>query len=310
MDALARHVAMSGPFLRRRDILAAGYCDDDIAAAIEAQELFRVRHGWYARTGTPEIAVRAVRVGGRVTGVSALRARGLFLPQPAKTEIVVPANAAGLRRPRNRFERLAEWDDVTPLWEDRPRHELDPASWIVSEEEALACVLRRQSREVAVAACDGMIRYLGWTADRLGRAFETAPARVKPWLSLVDGRADSWGESFVRLWLGDVGIPFEPQPVVPGVGRLDGRVSEHVYIEIDGAQHGEDWAGEGPSSFESDHRRDTMLAEWGCRVLRWTTTQLVEDWPHCLAAVRRARADDLRFTRLVAEEDQRRTRSA
>jgi hypothetical protein len=147
--------------------------------------------------------------------------------------------------------------------------------------------------------------------DRLRHAFDAAPATVQPWLALVDGRADSWGESFVRLWLGDAGIPFEPQPVVPGVGRLDGRVSEHVYIEIDGAQHGEDWVGEGPSSFEGDHRRDTMLAEWGSRVLRWTTTQLVEDWPHCLAAVRRARSDDLLFSRLVAQEERRRhSRSA
>ena len=144
-----------------------------------------------------------------------------------------------------------------------------------------------------------MLRYLGWTRGRLQRVFSKAPARTHPWLDLVDGRADAWGETFLRLWLADAGIRLEPQPSVPGVGRLDGRVSDRLYIEVDGAQHGEDWVGDTPSSFENDHRRDARMAASGNRVLRFTNRQLVDEWPECLAAIVRARSDDLLLTRLT-----------
>jgi hypothetical protein len=294
MDAIGEHFSTHGLFQRRRDLLAAGFTDRHIKAALARGHLFRVRHGWYARPDTPEAAVRAVRVGGRLTGVSALRLRGLFLPKPVRTQILVPANAARLRNPRVRFEPLSPLDGVQPLWSGDQRSRLDPASWIVTDDDALGWVLRHERREIAVAACDGVLRYLGFSAARLAAAFAHAPARVWPWLELVDGRADAWGETYLRLRLRDAGLTLVPQPAVPGIGRLDGRVSDRVYIEVDGAQHAEDWDGDVASVFENDHWRDAAMAARGDRVLRFTNRQLVEAWPLCLAAIRRACIDDRR----------------
>lgn len=302
MDSVAHHIRRCGPFLRRQDLLAAGYDDAHIKQALARRQIFRVRQGWYARPDTPEVAVRAVRVGGRVTGVSALRLMGLFLPRPPRAEVVVPANAARLRSPRIRSERLSALDGVATSWRDSPRSELNPSSWIVSADEALLHVLRSEGRDLAVAACDGALRYLGWNLGRLQAAFAAAPARTRTWARLVDGRSDSWGETFLRLWLRDAGIPMEPQPKVDGVGRLDGRVSPRVYLEVDGGQHDEDWVGVGGSSFESDHRRDVLMALRGHRVLRFTNRQLVEEWPSCLEAIRTARDDDLRVPRGIVLE--------
>lgn len=282
-----------GGIARRRDLLAAGFGDAAITGALAAHRIFRVRHGWYAVVGTSEVIVRVIRVGGRITGLSALTMLGMYLPPPHVTDIAVPRNAARLRRPGNRRERLRAADGVRIHWIDEPRGNRPPAQWMASEDDALLCVLRLERREVAIACCDALLRYRNWTQERLTRVFALAPERTHSWLTLVDGRADAWGETAVRLRLGDVGIPFEPQVLVPGArGPYDGRVSANVYVEIDGRQHDQDWDGPTESSFERDHEKDVALAIAGGRCIRITYLQLEQSWPECLRAIRQAIADD------------------
>lgn len=256
------------------------------------RSIFRVRHGWYARAGTSEVVLRAVRVGGRVTGVEALRLRGLFLPRPARLDVAVPRNAAALRSPTVARQRLAASDPVGIHWINAGRNTLSSATWLVSEDEALLLVLNTEGREVAVAACDGLVRYRGWDSARLDAAFRQAALRTRRWRQLVDGRADSWGETGVRLRLADAGIAFEPQARVPGVGVFDGRVAPGVFVEVDGAQHDEAWAGDSESSFERDHAKDLGLAILGARSIRITYAMYAQRWDDCVAAIRAAIAVD------------------
>ena len=93
----------------------------------------------------------------------------------------------------------------------------------------------------------------------------------------------------------DVGIPFEPGVEVPGVGLFDGRVSEGVFIEVDGAQHDESWAGDDPSSFERDHLKDLGLAALGARSIRITYRLFKTRWAECVAAIRVAMENDRRL---------------
>lgn len=274
-----------GRIMRRQDLLRAGHTDRQIRWALAHRYIFRVRHGWYALPDIADEVARAVRVGGRLTGLAALRTLDMFLPPPSAIDLAVPRTAARLRRPTNRRERLDPADGVRINWIESPRGDRDPWDWIASEDDALFCVLVREDRETAIACCDGLVRYRGWTSERLKTAFERAPKRVQGWLALVDGRADAWGETVVRLRLGDVGIPFVPQPRVAGVGRLDGKVSPHVFIEIDGRQHDPDWSGDSASSFEGDHDRDLVLAALGARSIRITYRQLEHNWDVCLKAI-------------------------
>lgn len=291
MSSLSQHLR---PVARRRDLLRAGFTDTDIRRALGAHEIFRVRHGWYARPGTPDPVVRAVRVGGVVSGIEALRLRGLFLPRPDRVDIVVPRNASGLRSPASSRRKLAHGERVRIHWLDDRRNRLPSSRWLASEDDALVLILHTASREVAISACDAVVRYLGWSDGRLDAAFARAPRRVAAWRGLVDGRADSWGETIVRLRLRDAGLAFEPQAHVPGAGAFDGRVSEGVYVEVDGAQHSEEWDGEGSSRFERDHQKDLALARAGGRSIRMTYDQLEHDWPGCLEAIRAAVALDSR----------------
>ena len=295
MESIARCIQRSGSFLRRRDLLARGYDDRGIRRALGARQIFRVRHGWYSVPSAPEHAVRAVRVGGRLTGVSALETYGLRVPRREYLHIAVPDNACRLRRPGDRRQILGPDDGIRVHWIDS-RREQHSSRWRVTIDDALLAVLASEPRDIAVACASAVMRYKDWSRHRLAAVFARAPQRVRCWQALVSALDDSHGETFVRLWFHDAGIWFEQQAVVEGVGRLDFRVSPNVYIEVDGAQHDPSWTGETESSYEHDHDRDAILAARNGRSLRWTYRQLYSCWPQCLAALEAAVTDDLELT--------------
>lgn len=292
MDPVERSIRRSGLFARRRDLLALGFADHHIRRALGSRRIFRVRHGWYSVPDAPEAAIRAVRVGGRLTGIAALESYGMRVPRRERAQVAVPVNACRLRRPSDRRARRILSDPVDVLWIDAPRSRHD-SPWRVSIDDALLAVLEHESRDIAVACASAVMRYKKWSRARLERVFRRAACRCRCWMSLVSGLDDSHGETFVRLWLLDAGIPMVSQPYVPGVGYLDGQVSPHTFIEVDGGQHDPAWTGETASTWEPDHDRDTAMAGRGSTVLRFTYRQLYTTWPACLRAIRRSIADDL-----------------
>jgi len=282
-----------GGFQRRRDLLPLGYSDRDLRAGLARRAIFRVRHGWYSVPTAPEEAVRAIRVGGRLTGVAALQTYGLRVPRRDVVDIEVPRGACRLRSPGDRRARLALDDGVRVRWVGQARSEIPPGSWRVSVDAALVFILASESRDIAIACCSAVARYLKWSTRRMDAVFESAPVRVQRWRPLVCAQDDSHGETFVRLWLGDARIPWMSQPVVLGAGRLDGKVAPHTFVEVDGGQHDPTWTGGDAFNWEHDHDRDTTVAINGGHVLRYTYRQLYADWPRVLAAISRARDDDL-----------------
>ncbi len=292
MEPVDRRIRRAGWFLRRRDLLRMGYSDAALRSALARKRIFRVRHGWYSVPAAPESGVRAVRVGGRLTGVSALEAHGIPVPRQTTLHIAVPAHACRLRAPTNRHKRLDAGDGTALYWADNPRS-THRSSWLVPVDDALLVVLAHESREVAVACASALMRRRRWSRERVARVFDRAPARARCWLALVSALDDSHGETFVRLWLLDAGIAAEQQVHVDGAGRLDFRLSPNVYLEVDGAQHDPRWTGETESSYERDHDRDAVVAAQGGTTLRYTYRQLYGNWAGCLAAIGRSIADDL-----------------
>jgi very-short-patch-repair endonuclease len=292
VEPIAQHMHRCGRVLRRRDLIGAGFTDHEIRSALRTRRIFRVRHGWFALPDTSDLIVQVIRVGGRLTGLAALRNLGLFLPAPKVMDIAVPRSAANLRQPNDRRARLRPSAGVRINWVDSPRRERSSSNWLATADEALLVVLRRESREIAVACCDALLNSRTLTQKRLDTVFADAPARVHSWRRCVDGRAEAWGETAARLRLTDAGIPFEPQVTVGG-RRYDGRVSPGVFLEIDGMQHSEDWVGAVTSTFESDHDRDILTTIEGARTIRVTYRQLESWWEPCLEAIRVAWAIDV-----------------
>src|SRR5690554_7204207 len=119
MESVSRAIRRQGMFLRRRDLLGLGYSDRHIRFELGQRRIFRVRQGWYSVPDAPEAAVLAVRVGGRLTGVSALESYGLRVPRRPQLHVAVPIGACRLRKPLDRFRRLTARDPVRVHWNDR-----------------------------------------------------------------------------------------------------------------------------------------------------------------------------------------------
>jgi len=283
MLPVERAIRRGGWFLRRRDLLALGFTDARLKQALGRKRIFRVRHGWYSVPDAPELGIRAVRVGGRLTGLSALESYALPVPRPTTLHVAVRPTASRLRHPADRRVRLTRLSGATVHW-DHTGATRSP--WRVSVADALLAVLATERRDVAVAACSAALHRRAITGAALDRVFARAPARVTRWRTLVSALDEAHGETYARLWLGDAGIPCEQQVEVSGVGRFDFRLGPRLYLEVDGGQHGE------PEGWERDHDRDTELAALGARALHVTYRQLYSAWPAVLAAIERAIADD------------------
>ena len=294
MESIDSCIRRSGYFLRRRDLLRRGYSDARIRRSLEEHRTFRVRQGWYSVPDAPPAAIQAVRVGGRLTSISALESYGLRVPRRPDLHIAVLATAGRLRGPDDRRRKLESGDRVRVHWIDRPSS--GGNVWRVSIDDALLAVLLEEPREIAVASCSAVLRHRKLSSARLDAIFRRAPKRVQAWRSQVSALDDSHGETFVRLWFADAGLPCVQQPFIAGVGLLDFKVGPHTYVEIDGGQHDPGWTGAGESTYEHDHDRDTTMAIRGDRVLRYTYRQIYGDWPRVLAAIERAIADDVALT--------------
>jgi very-short-patch-repair endonuclease len=294
MDPVERSIRRGGLFLRRRDLLALGFTDGQIKSSLARRLIFRVRQGWYSVPDAPEPAIRAVRVGGRLTSLSALESYGLRVPRRERTHVAVPETASRLRRPDDRHRRLGSRDPVRVHWVDR--RGAGGNQWRVSIEDALLAVLVEEPRDIAVACCSAVMHSKRWSAHRIDAVFARAPLRARCWRGLVSALDESHGETFARLWFMDAGVQYEQQVALKDVGRVDFRVGPNSYVEIDGGQHDPEWTGEGESNWDKDHDRDTTVAIGGGGVLRYNYRQLYGDWPRVLASIERTVADDLVLT--------------
>lgn len=277
-------------FLRRCDLLQAGYTDSDIRAALGARRIFRVRHGWYSVPDAPAAAIRAVRVGGRLTSVSALESYDLPVPRRKQLHIAVPAGASRLRAADDRRRRLGRQVGVRVHWSDH--RECGESVWRVSVEDALVEVLIYEPRDVAVACASAVMHRLSWSERRMDAVFDLAPEQARAWRPLVSALDEAHGETFFRLWALDAGLAFEQQVTVRGIGRFDFKVGPHTYLEIDGGQHDAGWTDTASNSWEKGHDWDTEMAILGNRVLRVTYRQLYRTFGRVLESVKRAVDDD------------------
>jgi very-short-patch-repair endonuclease len=294
MHEIATLIRSRGYFLRRRDLLPLGYVDADLREALARGAIFRVRQGWYSVPDAPDHAVQAVRVGGRLTSLSALRSMDIPVPKHTALHVAVPKTGSRLRNPVDRRVRLAPGSPVVVHWRDT---RAGGNSWRVSASDALLQVLIDEHRDVAVACCGLALRRGAVSEAQLDRVFARAPLRVRMWRRLVSSLDEAHGETYFRLWADDAGIACEQQVHVPGAGRFDLQVvGTRVYIEIDGAQHDPSWDGDSPSSWVEGLRRDAIVAVDGGRVLHFGYRQLYAEWATVLAVLDRAISDDAALT--------------
>lgn len=241
----------------------------------------RVRQGVYANTDVPADLARAARVGGRLAGVSAAGALGLWTPPRHPLVVEVPAKAGRLRDPDDTRLRLRTGTaDVRVLW-----HSLPPGVapyGIPPLPEVLRQVVLTEPSEFAVAVLDSAIRRTGLDLFDLELIAAALPRSRRGAVRRATGIPESGTESVLGDLLRQAGVAARPQVPIPftDLDRLDFLVGDRLVLECDSeANHG------GRAQRLRDLRRDAQLACLGFIVLRFDYEQVFFDRETVVAAV-------------------------
>jgi len=288
MNSIYYDVWRRGGVAATHELLRDGHTSHSLTRAVRRGEVVRARQGHYC---CPELApqqIRAVRVGGQLTGLAAADAYGLWTPKHSELHVAVDEHARALRAPDDASSRLAERPGAVARWTGIPaggtRSLVDPVTCLVD-------VARQHPPLIAFAVVESALGLGLVTAAEWRRAISGVPASKRRTLEAAGRKSESGGESQLRFHLLAMGVGLRQQVRFRGIGRVDFMVGDGLIIEADGAEFHTSRA-----DFEEDRRRDALLTALGYRVLRYSYTQIVSRWAEVEAAIRAAiaRGDHLR----------------
>lgn len=240
-----------------------GMTGRQITDAVRAGTLLRLRRDRYAAPLVLPEAAEAVRIGGRIDCLSVLRLIGIFILEGSSClHVHLPPDASRIRHPRAGTARL-HWQ--------RGRRGPAPLH-VVALEDAIVQAVRCQAPRAAIAMLDGLLHHRVLTMAQLRELFTLLPARFGALLPLVDGTAESGPETFMRLILRTLGVRFESQVTLPGIGRVDFLVEGWLIIECDSKAFHEGWAKQ-----VEDRHRDMAGAEQGYVTIRPLAADLMHE---------------------------------
>ena len=284
MRDIAAIVDSLGGMAQKQQLVARGARDLDLTGAVKRGEVIRARQGWYTTLPPDDPRVRAVRVGGRLTGISAIRAAGGWVLGDHPLHVSVHDNAARLRSVRNRHVRF----DVTAPhgvvlhWDATDVRERGDAT-SVGLMDALHRVVLDEPLETAVAAIDWALRTGRIEQFDLEMLILGLPAEFASLSHWVDEHCDSLPESLTRTRLRAVGHELRSQIPLTSGERIDLLVDETVGIEVDGKENH-------LTTFERDHRKGAVIVTNGYHGVRATARMVFDEWDLVEAMVEAALA--------------------
>lgn len=272
-------VDLLGGMAQKQQLVRLGARDLDLTRAVRAGDVIRARQGWYTTLDERSTAVQAVRIGGRLTGLSAIHALGGWMLDPPPLHVSLPRNAARLRSRWNRHRRFdrARSRSVMLHWES-PEVASRGTAVSVGLRDALVRVMLDETPETAIAALD-WAKHTG-LLDEIDRA-ELASMVSTPrgrLATMVADRCDSFPESIARTRLLAAGHRVHAQVPLDGFGPIDLVIDERVALEIDGREF---HAG----TFEQDSAKSLAIALAGYVPLRPSATLVLRDWDSVLRAI-------------------------
>ena len=283
MQSVREIVEELGGFATKRGLVRHGAGDRDLTRAVRSGDVQRVRNGWYSTAPQGDPAFRAVRLGGRLTGASALAAEGAWLSgRDHRLHVSVAPNAARLRSPANRRRALGgrRYRDAMVYW-DRAAVRGRGTATTVATVDAIAAFLRDAPFGSAVAVLDWALRHDRLSARDISTITAGLPIRLRAIWEWVDPACDSYAESIARSGLRMVGYRVRSQVPIGARERIDLVVEDHVALEVDGEAHH-------ATRFHKDRRKDLRITVGGRHAVRITYAALVNEWPEVLAGIEAA----------------------
>jgi very-short-patch-repair endonuclease len=247
---------LTGGVVDAAGLRALGVSRSGLDRALRAGTLRRIRRGWFATPAAHPDIVRAVRAGGALSCVSALRLRGAWVLD-RELHVRVARGDAVVRAPGVRLH-----------WTDRRVGSTVIDDPVTALGFAVGCVPLRE----AVAVTDSVANGRLVPAWELETVLQRSP-RGRRVLQSHDPTAESGLETFARLGLRSARLRVRTQVVIATVGRVDLLIGDRLVLELDGAE----WH-TGIGAVEHDRHRDRQLAALGYIVLRVTYRQMLEEW--------------------------------
>jgi hypothetical protein len=288
MRDVAAAVESAGGMLQKQQLVARGARDLDLTRAVRAGEVRRARQGWYTTLPDDDPRVRAVRVGGRLTGISAIIEAGGWVLGRHPLHVSVPDNAARLRSVRNRRVRFdpGRTHGVVLHWDVRELSERG-TSVSVGLLDALFRMVLDESLETAVAALDWALHTGRIDLVDFESLLLRLPADFRDLGDWVDAACESLPESLSRTRLRLRGHRVTSQVSLDSRERIDLVVDECVGLEVDGDEFHRE-------RFEYDRGKDLAITIARLHALRPSARMVFHRWETVEQAVEAAIATHLR----------------
>lgn len=277
MRTLALHLETAGNLATVAQLAERGHGRAEIAKAVRTGELWRPRRGWVAASGAPADAVRAVQVGGRLGGGSALISYGIWVDEDVDLVVACPSTASRLP-PLGATEQRLWVNDLFPVAAEK--------RWRVSVMDGLLQLCHDRPRDSLIASVDSAIQLRQLTRAELGMLLGALPRRLRGVGREIDGLAMSGTETHMRLALRRAGYQVRSQVHLPGIGTVDLLVDGWLIIELDSRKyHG------GADNQLRDRVRDgnAVIGSYGHERFLWEQVRESMDW--CLDVVERRLRD-------------------
>lgn len=248
----------------RSELTAMGFTSHTIRSAVADGVLRRLRRDRYARPHVREDIAEAVRIGGRLSCTSLLAALGIFVHVRNGLHVHVAPGTSRIRSP-HATSTVLHWHG----WSQStcPSH-VSPVA------DALAQAIRCQRPRASVATVDSVLHHGLLTREEVEEVFGRLPRRFDAVLALVDPSAASGPETFVRLMLRSLGLAFETQVWIRGVGYVDFLVEGWLIIECDSREFHGGWEAQ-----VRDRQRDAAAAMTGHITLRLLASDILREDP-------------------------------
>ncbi len=271
-----------------------GFSQAHVRRMVAGGDLRALRRGWYATANADPTVASAVSAGGVCTCASALELHGVWVAPfgdlvHVRGRNVAPNGSTGTHHVCRRYGRA--------------QPELYPLDDVAT---ALAYAVRCLEGEAIVAACDSVLHQGLLESADLQAMFSSMPIRIRRLLDRCDGCADSGAESIFGFRLASLGIAFESQVEIPGIGRVDFLIGKRLIVEVDSIAYHD----KSPAQREKDRVRDEAAHRMGYIPWRISYKRLMFSWDEVvetlLAMIRRrdhlkALAEPPELTRLAAE---------
>lgn len=227
--------------------------------------------------------VRAVRVGGRLTGVSALDSDAWIIGDHP-LHVAVKANAARLPTQDNRRRLLKPRSSpgLVVHWDDEASSHRGTMT-AVGLVDALYRVVLDEPIEQAIALLDWALHTARLDRIDFEQLALRLPSRFRRLGQWVDPLCESLPESLARTRLRREGHSVRSQVGTGLTERIDLLIDDCVALEVDGQQFHRD-------RFVADRQKDLTITIDGFHSLRPTANMVFHEWDRVLLGIRSALA--------------------